>query len=173
MRVLCIDPGIRGSGAALFSSTGKQLVRAAYVKSPARAGNGPAECLSMAHAIKAWCVFYGVDCSPERLVVEWPRVYTTSKMQGDPNDLLGLVGVDCALAGLLCVPVERYFPDEWKGQAPKEVMNERVKLRLSADELARIDAPASLLHNVLDAVGIGLHYLGRLQRTRVFPGATR
>jgi len=169
-RTLYVDPGIRGSGAALFDAS-NQLIAAAYVKNPEREGNGPAECVSMARAIVEWSKLGWVQPRKlSRLAVEWPRIYTAGKLQGDPNDLAGLVGVDCALAGILSIPVKRYFPDEWKGQTPKDVMNARVLERLTEAEKTRITSPPSLLHNVLDAIGIGLHDLGRLTRQRVFPG---
>ena len=50
-------------------------------------------------------------------------------------------------------------PAEWKGQVPKKIMNERVLSKLSAQERAIVKDN----HNAIDAVGLGLHVLGRLR----------
>jgi hypothetical protein len=67
-----------------------------------------------------------------------------------------------ALVAWLAVEPENFralYPSEWKGQVPKDVMNERVLKRLSVKEH---EALVSSDHNTLDAVGIGLFHSGRL-----------
>ncbi len=53
----------------------------------------------------------------------------------------------------------------WKPPIPKEVMLPRIIARLTSAELARVDLPKakSFRHDIWDAVGIGLHHLGRLK----------
>lgn len=100
------------------------------------------------------------------LIVEVPQVYDTPKQKGRQVDVLRLYGVAIAI-----VAVARPFvraaltlqPAEWKGQVPKDVMVERIKGRLSPDEMDVIDLPSSTVeHNLWDAVGIGLRHAGRL-----------
>jgi hypothetical protein len=51
----------------------------------------------------------------------------------------------------------------WKGDLPRETEQPRTLGRLTAAERALVDAvkPASLQHNAISAVGIGLHAVGR------------
>ena len=75
-----------------------------------------------------------------------------------------MVAVGAAVASHFPV-VETLFPADWKGQVPKEVMTERIRRSLTEEERGRIEkCKASLMHNVLDACGIGLYRLGRLNK---------
>jgi hypothetical protein len=77
------------------------------------------------------------------------------------------------VAGALCVGLQAdpvlYTPDEWKGKVPKDTHQPRIWAALTADERALLEAvqPPSLRNNAVDAVGIGLFHLGRLQRKPV------
>ncbi len=165
--LVALDPGIRGCGVACF--TDGVLDRAGYVKSPARSGNSAAECIAMARAVES---FYEGEAS--EVAVEWPQVYASTRDK-DPNDLLALCGVDTACAVVLAPNgrVVTYRPREWKGQLKKEACHFRLRSRLSPEEalvLAEAETLAkSMAHNMLDAVGIGLHHLGRLAPRRVIP----
>ncbi len=155
--LLAVDPGLRGCGVALFR--GGRLEQAAYVDG-----------LPHAQRAQAWTAMVGavVDFVGARaldyLAIELPQVYVASRSKGDPNDLIQLA----AVVGGLCLAFEAaqqrvYLPAEWKGQAPKEVIHGRVDKRLNEDEAAAISCRRKgLLHNVKDAVGIGLVFLGRL-----------
>jgi hypothetical protein len=165
--LLVNDPGIRGCGAARFE--GDRLVRAAYVRNPHTHGNGIEECRAMARAVATWAGF-----NVTHVVSERQRIYTLAKQSKggawrDPNDLLPLAGVGCALAAFLPgATAVGYFPDEWGGQVEKEVKNARALERLTPEERACIQDAGALTHNILDAVGIGLHHLGRFKRRRVY-----
>jgi hypothetical protein len=120
----------------------------------------------MARAV--WAALPG-GVRADRLVVEWPQIYTYGKGRGDPNDLLALVGVGSALAALIPeAAVESVRPRAWKGTVPGDAMVERIQALVTAGERLAVDLPcASLSHNVWDAVGIGLWRVGRLTRHRV------
>lgn len=61
----------------------------------------------------------------------------------------------------------RLFPHQWKGGVSKERHHPRVLEALVPNELALLPKlPHSKLHNVLDAIGIGLYDLGRMGRGR-------
>ena len=50
---------------------------------------------------------------------------------------------------------------------PKEIMNDRVRNRLIDGELEKLpEYSKSKMHNVLDAIGIGLKHLKRLELKR-------
>jgi hypothetical protein len=149
--LIAIDPGVRRVGLALFDE--KTLTFAVLLD----VTDGP---------------LHFVPRAP-RVVLEVPRIYPASRQKGDPNDLLALARIVGRLqehylaAG---ADVELIEPRTWKGTLPKEAMTERIRGRLSAAERARVAPVArSLEHNVLDAVGIGLHALGRLSPRKLVP----
>jgi hypothetical protein len=165
--LLAIDPGIRGCGAAVFE--GGILTRATYIKSHSATGNTAAACRAMANAVRDWA-----GLALNAIAVEWPRIYASrireGKTKSDPNDLLALCGVDGALAmAYPYTPVDCFVPSDWKGQLKKQPCHARIRSRLSEAEREVMDAitPASLAHNVFDAIGVGLFRLGRFDRVRV------
>lgn len=168
--LLSVDPGIRHSGVAYFRD-GK-LEWAGLVVNTEKTGNGAKACSRM-----AWAIDLAAQNRPgvvSALAVEFPRIYATRIRQGttreDPNDLLALAGVVSALAAVIyCDDVTSYAPSDWKGQLDKGAGNARVLARLSDEERTKIVEAGARTHNIIDAIGIGLHHLGRLDRKRVFP----
>lgn len=162
MNVISIDPGLRHCGAAFYVDG--QLAKAHLVKNEEKHARGPMTHLRMAEAVSKWLRLVGARTGYYTLVVEYPRIYPGSTQQkGDLNDIVELGGVVSALVAWLAVEPENFralYPSEWKGQTPKDVMNERVLKRLSGEEKTTL---MSSDHNTLDAVGIGLFHLGRLQ----------
>lgn len=167
--VLAIDPGLRGTGVALLEDG--EVVAAGYARPPVVVGvvTGRAHQAAVAaRAVAEWAAGRGVT----EVVVEWPQTYARAIRGGtskaDPNDLLGLAGVGAAIAALYAgLATTSYLPAEWKGQVPKEVMHRRVESRLRLSELAYVRAAVEAANargkvDVWDAVGIGLHHVGRL-----------
>lgn len=160
MRLVAIDPGLRHLGVAEFWDG--ILQRAFLVKSNVPHVRGP----------EAWRAFLGapVPDEPIRLgqylaasdvvVLELQQVYRTTP---NASDLLQVNGVTGALAGATTESVIGYLPREWKGSTPKDIHHKRVLAKLSTREASGIPVMAkSLLHNCLDAVGLGLFHLGRM-----------
>lgn len=170
--LLAVDPGARACGAAAFEDG--VLVAAAWVRVPADP-DGPARAPAAAAAALA-VARWSVGRHVQEVAVEWPQVYASrvraGARGGDPNDLLPLAGAAAAVAALRGgARCSAYLPAEWKGQLPHEALELRVRARLSPEELAVLDAAAGEAgkmgaHNVVDAVGVGLHHLGRLGRRR-------
>ncbi|WP_338865154.1 hypothetical protein [Myxococcus stipitatus] len=110
---------------------------------------------------------------PHQLIIELPRVYAAACQKGDQNDLIQLSGVVGMLGGYLPNVATRrsVYPRDWKGTLDAGAFIERIKQRLSPVEHLRVEllGAASLHHNVWDAIGIGLHALGRLSPRKVFP----
>ena len=157
--ILAIDPGLRACGVAWFEKgilIKADLISVKKVESDAKAF------LAMANAV-------GTSSPPiTSLAIEYPQQYARSPTPRE--SIQKLVGVIGALA--VTFPdskTEYYLPRQWKGQVPKPVMHRRILGRLTESEQALIpEMAASKLHNVLDAVGIGLHHVGRLR-----PGHSR
>lgn len=165
--ILAIDPGIRHCGYALFDTSGsKRLHTAGLIKNKSKESGFEAGTYMAwyAHEFVAKIELpFGERI--EQVVVERPQVYTSSKLKGDPNDLVSLAGVVGALGSYFlndAVTLKTYLPREWAGQVPKEIRWDRCEKRLSVEERGRIDWPAmSLAHNTKDAIGIAMYHLGR------------
>lgn len=106
--------------------------------------------------------------------IEFPRIYLASKQKGDQNDLMQLartIGNLEERARAAGATVKLIYPRDWKGTIDPDAMIERIKSRLTPAEHVNVTLPtaASLQHNVYDAIGIGLHALGRLAPRKVYP----
>lgn len=164
--VLAVDPGVRGCGVALFR--GEVLEQAVYVVGHGE-GQRAESWISMVDAVRE---FIG-ERVVTHLVLELPQVYVQSKSKGDPNDLINLAAVVGGLSVAFRTAKQRVFlPFEWKGQVPKAIMHERALSRLLPEEAKRISCrKKSLLHNVLDALALGLEFLGRMRAPRLSSAA--
>jgi hypothetical protein len=134
----------------------------------------------VAEAVKEWA--YNVDnVYPEtgitktmrdvdQLALEFPTTYSGRSSEGNTNALFPLAAIDGALAALFpYAELMHYLPSQWKSNVDADVMIERIKGKLTAKEHTRTKLPAkSLQHNVWDGIGVGLKFLGRLDRQRVF-----
>lgn len=165
--LLAIDPSVRSPGVALFDTRTNLLVLAARVKVP----KSPFPMMAAARAIHFWLNARTVF----QLVFEMPQIYRASKSKGDPNDLISLAGVAMAVAGLCDLSpseISAPTPAEWIGNIPKFTTGDvksspraqRILSRLSPDELQAVPNQ----HDAIDAVGLGLHRLGRLEPRRAF-----
>ncbi len=153
MITLAIDPGVKHLGVALFED--ETLVYATLLKT------GDAQALSE---------LFFVHGPPDRVVIELPQVYARSKSKGDPNDLIAVAVVVGALTACL-KNAELIKPRVWKGTVDKSVFLKRILGKLEPGELALLPKLAkSLVHNVQDAVGIGLFAVGRLGKKKKLAG---
>ena len=174
MIVLSLDPGLRASGLALFVNG--QLVAAEVVTQTPRGKTANRACDSSEMACRCVVAVAGMmrelggAGQVDRLLCEWPQIYQRSagRSKGDPNDLLPLAGVCAAICALLSPhgpEVISLNPAEWKGQVDGDVMTARILAKLGEAERAILPRGA-LAHNAIDAAGLGLFHLGRLQRAR-------
>ncbi len=191
--LVSVDPSINSVGAARWSDG--VLIGSAQVRGLASVADKSTgvRCLAMAVEIHRW-VNPTPAHFPLELAFEWPQVYRAVKSKGDPNQLIGIAGVGSALAGIFAAQnrlanLLTPTPAEWIGQLPKVCpachgrrskackschgsawetpRGRRIRSRLKPPELALVADQ----HDVIDAVGIGLYALGRLDVARVFPGA--
>jgi hypothetical protein len=173
--LVSVDPSLRSSGLAIFE--GGVLVHAVSVKSKAATSADVAQrAVTMARLIvDAARPFVSPLVNEDRepsVVLEWPQIYRAARAMGDPNDLPGLAAVGAAVVALLnahavCI----YTPREWAGQVPKATKGDcresprsrRIRSRLSGLEVRVWEGLKSSDHDAIDAIGIGLHHLGRRQ----------
>lgn len=185
MITFSIDPAIHGCGCALFRDG--VLVAAGYARNEVKDGDIVRRCAASARAALNWLYSVAEFTEVDRLIVELPQIYQrgANKSKGDPNkNVLPLAMVDAALAALLpYAEVHEFQPHAWKGGTSKPersydaggreiayVIKDKVKARLSSEELARVDWTKSIERSwdVADSIGVGFTFLGRFERARVF-----
>lgn len=173
--LLAIDPSIISPGVALFRD--RVLVAADRLVVKAT-GNLAYRSLTCADRIAQWV--NARSDGPDAIAYEWPQIYARDT-PSTANSIVTMASVAlavtaaCALgARARCkVPLDIgcYRPAEIWGQLPKAKSGsalrspraKRILSRLSANEQALVPDQ----HDAIDAVGIGLHHLGRLGLRKV------
>ena len=193
MNLLSVDPGVNFCGAALFNPGGTLVAAKAIRGSGFK--NDIAGLRKVAVDLYQWADFTakrawidgrcGLGVSV--LAMEWPQVYAgRQRGRKDPNNLLPLAALDGAIATKFfdTSTFALYLPHDWKGSKKANPTARWVLSRLSNEERAQVedlDAFEAALaiaesenedvghyvHNTVDAIGIGLHHLGRLGKRRV------
>lgn len=159
------DVGIHGVAWAVWDTT-PALVACGYTPNPLPEGRErrtPAAWAGLARAaVGAWGVPPGAH-----LVVETPQVYARAASAVDPADLLQLQSIAACLTMAHTGTSSTVLPAEWKGQVPKEIHLPRIRGRLEwrcwADFVRSkvpAEVPRNREHDLLDAIGIGLVFLG-------------
>lgn len=146
--LVSVDPGVKQIWVAAWGSG--SLVGAHCVP----AGDGPGAIRTALGPVTG-----------AKLVIEKPQIYQGQIRGTDQNDLIDLaVRVGWVEAAVDWAEIVEWRPNRWKGQLPKPICNARTRKALTLDE-SRIytgaSVPRSKIHNLLDAIGIGLVYLGR------------
>lgn len=89
--------------------------------------------------------------------IECPRIYPTGTP--NPNDLITLAVMVGEYKEYFrsAASVTLVFPQNWKGQLPKAVTEQRVRARFPDVDRWLVGIPKGKQHNVLDAVGIACY----------------
>jgi hypothetical protein len=181
--LIAVDNSLNSPGIAVFDD-GLLVASCALKSDPEYAELNIAErILRVASDVVEWAIQHTDE--PHYLVYEWPQVYTAAKSKGDPNALLGVAAVGSAVSAILAmgalkhnivVDAIAYKPAQWIGQLPKATTGRALNSPRAKRILSRLDdlerGFVSAKHDAIDAIGLGLFRLGRLQPERVFPGAT-
>lgn len=158
--LLAIDPSINSCGIAVFDQS---LVFAKTIRVKPDTKLDIAErcrfiALEVFRTVKHFWVL--------EIAHEWPQIYK-SDTPARANSVITMAAVNLAIDTLLLgCQTNSYLPAEIWGQLPKSKTGsawasprgKRIKSRLSEAELKLVPDQ----HDVVDAVGIGLHHLGRL-----------
>lgn len=163
---LFIDPGLKCCGWALFRDMYLNKAGLSRTKSETVEERTRDHCRNLTIA--------GLLDRADIVIVEKPQVYVQRLWKGDPNDLINL---SIVVGGIIActrptVITRTVTPQEWKGQQPKNVTDARARRALTKQgEQSVLDnpvvlgqpkgAPDTLINNMMDAIGIGLSYLGR------------
>ena len=176
MGLIAIDPGVHNMAIAVFGDNGVLLE--AWNETDARAAfegllNEMLECWGSPPARLIGRLQSHVRLERNHIVGERQVVYPGAKgLKTNPNDLLDLAMCAGAFYGALCVDMEASLqlvePAEWKAQVPKNITRRRIEGFLTDAEKAVIKKGGEM-HNVYDAIGIGLFALGRAKKGMVRP----
>jgi hypothetical protein len=90
------------------------------------------------------------------------QIYRPKDTPAIVSQILELQGVAGAIVGH-SYAAKGYTPSEWKGTVPGDILTERVRKFLGPLEVWESKG-ASVDHNTLDAVGLGLFHSGRAKR---------
>lgn len=169
MITLAVDPGLDGLGCALFH--GDELSLAWYSPgaqrerdSLGRKVRGPAVWIALARSV-AWLT-ESPSTRPDVIVVERMKVYNGRQGFGkDADDLIELSAVAGAVIGTFpTASASGYLARDWKGQTPKRIMLARIEGWIAArgwrDRVLVPEVEPALVHNAIDAAGLGMVALG-------------
>lgn len=176
MGLIAIDPGVHNMAIAVFGDNGVLLeawnetdARSAFEgllnETLERWGSPPLRLINRLQS--------HVRLERNRIVGERQVVYPGAKgLKTNPNDLLDLAMCAGAFYGALCVDMHASLtivaPAQWKAQVPKDITRKRIEGLLSHSEPLSIKKGGEM-HNVYDAIGIGLFALGRAKKGMVKP----
>lgn len=152
--ILCIDPGVRAAGVALFDD--KELTTAWLAEG--KDWEDTADSVMRKLPVNS--------CLVQEVVVEHMQIYKQTGL-AQANDLITVSMMAGRVTGLFSgwASAKSYLPRDWKGQVPKDIMVKRVEKVISKEELKRVDWPsADKRHNVWDAISIGLFRVGRTMK---------
>lgn len=168
--LVAIDPGIQCPGVAVFRDGA--LYANAFLKLGTTAGNHAQKSAFAAESICSW--LQNNLAKPVAVAYEWPQIYQDDT-PARANAVIYMAAVDAYVSATIRIesysqgrgvdflsylPAEIWhsLPKRKTGSAKESPRGLRVCSRLSAAELrVLVDQ-----HDALDAVGIGLHALGRL-----------
>lgn len=154
MRIICIDPGTRLCGVALFVDG--RIVGADVIQST-KGSRIDDTVAGRAHDMARQLL--AINDYIELAVVERPVIYPDSRERD--NDIVDLAVTAGVLAGAfdceLCMPT----PRQWKGSVPKAIHNSRTRDACPAADKLISQIRSTLRNHAWDAVGLGLWYLGK------------
>lgn len=168
MLLLAIDPGVRVTGWAAFSDG--ELIAAGISK---RSEKAPPSAIALVAEEHASRIMTGFDVAVVERMIHYPEQAKRGKSRKESDataqDLIDCATIGALVAGRCARKIELVPARTWKGQVPKEVTEARTRKILTFAETWTMDSglnetagkALSLIHNGIDAVGIGLFFLGR------------
>lgn len=162
MILVSIDPGIKALGWARFHDLGPGRPCELFSCGASRNASGTLPEVARTHAER---IARGVD------VVALESMTVRGANSIPPQDLINVQTVGAIVAASLTHRIVLLTPEEWKGTVPKSIHHPRIRAALSEAERGTLGGACDLAganaKEVLDAVGIGLYYLGRIDRAGI------
>lgn len=153
-RLMSIDPSINNVGMAIWELPNTLMMHKLLHPKVGCRNNEYDKSLSILDQIKEWIQTYAVN----RIILEVPEHWAVggfeARESGSIAKLMLVVGLIYSLKHDL-EELKVVKPREWKGQLPKQVMENRLR-----DNYLEINVDLSALNpNVVDAIGIGHFYI--------------
>lgn len=153
--LIAVDPSVNNMGVAVFSIDSKKLLmwQLLHPSKDCR-DNQYDKSLSLYNKVREWIVRWRVT----HMILEVPEYWAVAGFQaretGSIFKLTFVCGVLYSLKAKDLQELKVVTPREWKGQLPKEVVENRLRNKYLTDvDLKEIN------DNVVDAIGIGHFYL--------------
>lgn len=159
--VISIDPSINACGYAIHEvSTGK-LVDYGLIspKHAMRAKDKLNDYLSKSRYVMDQVKELLDAYDNIELVTEVPDHWGAQGYEARESGSIYKLTFVCGMICALSKDVMTYLPREWKGQRSKDVMRRRLG-KFFKDEKIKLDVD-EINHNVLDAIQIGRHHIGK------------
>lgn len=153
-RLISIDPSINNVGVAIWELPNTLLMYKLVHPKVGCRNNEYDKGYSVLLQIKEWIQTYAIN----RMILEVPAHWAVGGFEARET---GSIAKLCLVVGLIyslrdsLEELKIVKPHEWKGQLPKEVMENRLR-----DDYLAIDVDLSQLNaNIVDAIGIGHFYI--------------
>lgn len=160
--LLAIDPGLQGTGLALWQRGRLRATTVITVRG--RSEDWLTRCESIVKAVAVWTRENDDPLADQRRVVcEMMEHHGSARSSmiwrsGDLQRTLVLVGMLARWGSAnRKALVELVPPSEWKGQLPKHIVEARICKRLGRERVQQL----GIRTHAFDAVGIGMWALGR------------
>jgi hypothetical protein len=156
--MMAIDPGLTGTGVAIWKGSNHRPVHAEIVHSRGALSD---HWLGRVNHIAVQVQELAMEHSVREIVCEMMEMHQSARAQmmwkaGDFQRTLILIGAIYGMTEAFVIHFRLTPPSEWKGQLPKSVTINRVKRAIGPDVCRRLD----LDKHAWDAVGIGLWHRG-------------
>lgn len=153
-RLISIDPSINNVGIAIWQLPNTLIMYQLLHPKIDKRGNEYDKSLSILDQIKAWVKAYTVNRMILEVPAHWAVAGFEARETGSIAKLMLVVGMIYSMRHDLD-ELKIVKPAEWKGQLPKEVMENRLR-----KDYASIGVDLAKLNpNVVDAIGIGHFYI--------------
>lgn len=153
-RLISIDPSINNVGIAIWELPNILMMYQLLHPKVGERGNEYDKSLSILMQLKEWVRTYAVNRMILEVPAHWAVAGFEARETGSIAKLMLVVGLIYSLKPQLD-ELKIVKPHEWKGQLPKDVMQNRLR----EDYLAINVDLATLNPNVVDAIGIGHFYI--------------
>ena len=151
MRLMAIDPGLQGTGVAIWNSTSHVPIHCDVLNGP-KGVDWIRRVDTIAVQVSRLVQQYQVD----GIVCEMMEFHGTAKSamswHGDLQRTLILIGTIYGMTRIRCPFFRLTPPSEWKGQLPKSVTIRRVRRAIGREACRKL----AITTHAWDAVGIGL-----------------
>ncbi len=160
MKLLAIDPGLI-SGYAFWNKDSQRCLplSAGLIKAGKPKLSWQERILLLANAV---CKRLDMRGHPDLVLIERPEFYGVVRPE-DRGKLFMLIGVLIQAISRYGVPVELIGVNEWKGQLPKKVVEQRIENVMSENGCLTAYKKLEAKNDAIDAIGIGLWYMGYLK----------